>query len=134
MVNLLDLMSEEDKQKSLTAYKHRMAGDTTFRKSHKVSPVSFLIAEFGYYYGWGAIEAVKRGYILGYNDSGKITKIPLSIEEVSELVESARKVWYGKVVDSSRGSQVATASAFSEKPVETFNRGMKPFFKEMNNE
>ena len=122
-------MSDADKQKSLSAFEKRMAGDTSFRKSHKISPVSFLISEFGYYYGWGAIEAVKRGYIMGSDDNGDEYKIPLNMEEVAELVEGARKVWYGKVVDSSRGSQIAVGSVLSKNPNSTFDKGMKPFVK-----
>ena len=127
MVNLLDLMTEEDRQKSLAAYERRMNGDTSYRKSSKVSSVSFLIAECGYYYGWGAIEAIKRGYIIGHSDTGRVKKIPLTLEEVSELVEAARKVWYSKVVDSSRGHQVATMASFAEKPIEAFEQGISGF-------
>ena len=129
MANLLDLMSKDDKEKSLSAFERRMAGDTGYRKDHKISPVSFLVAEFGYYYGWGAVEAVKREYILGKHDDGSMHKIPLTLEEVSEYVEAARKVWYGKVVDSSRGSQIAVGSVLSKNPNSTFDKGMKPFVK-----
>lgn len=129
MPSLLDLMSDEDKQKSLSAFERRMSGDTSYRKDRKISPVSFLVAEFGYYYGWGAVEAVKRGYILGYHDDGTQHKIPMTMEEVAELVEAARKVWYGKVVDSSRGSQIAVGSVLSKNPASAFDKGMKPFVK-----
>lgn len=129
MANILDLMTEEDRQKSVSAFERRMSGDTSYRKDHKISPISFLVAEFGYYYGWGAVEAVKRGYIIGRHDDGSLHKIPLTLEEVAEYVESARKVWYGKVVDSSRGTQIATGSVLSKNPASAFNKGIKPFVK-----
>lgn len=129
MANLLDMMSDSDRDKSLSAFERRMSGDTTYRRNYKISPVSFLIAEFGYYYGWGAIEAVKRGYVEGRHDDGSFHKIPLTLEEVSEYVEAARKVWYGKVVDSSRGTQIAAGSVLSKNPGSAFDKGIKPFVK-----
>ena len=42
MSNILDLMTPEDRQKSLEAFEKRMAGDTSFRANQKISPVSFM--------------------------------------------------------------------------------------------
>lgn len=117
------------------AYRKRKSGDTSYRKTLKIPPDVYLIAEFGYYYGWGAVEAAKRGYVEGFrierDKSGRITRIPtkieLTLEEVNLFVEAARKVWYSKNVDLARGSQVATASALSKHPNTVFDQGMKKF-------
>lgn len=132
MANLLDLMSEEDRQKSKEAFKKRMAGDTSFRKSQKISPEAFLIAELGYYYGWGAIETVKRGYVETFDENtGKRHKQLFTMEEACVLVEAARKVWYSKLLDQSRGTLVATGSALSKSPSKSFQRGMDKYIREV---
>lgn len=128
MSNLLDLLSEEDRAKAQSAYEKRMAGDTSYRKEQKISPEIYLIAEFGYYYGWGAVEAAKRGYIEHFDEhTGERKKMILTLEEIAVLVEAARKVWYSKVLDTSRGSLVAVGSAMSKNPGSSFKNGMKPF-------
>lgn len=130
MSNLLDLMSEEDRKKSLEAFEKRMNGDTSYRKDQKIDPTVYLIAELGYYYGWGAVEAAKRGYIETFDDHTKERKkMILTLEEIAVLVEAARKVWYSKVLDTSRGSFVAVGSAMSKSPKQSFKEGMKPFAK-----
>jgi len=128
-INLLDIMNEEDRQKSIDAYKRRMAGDTSYRKSQKIAPEAYLIAELGYYYGWAAIEAAKRGYVEKYDESGNRKQILLTMEEVCVLVEAARKVWYSKVLDQSRGTLVATGSALSKQPAKNFEKGMNNYIK-----
>ena len=131
MPNLLDLMSEDDRKKSIDAYKKRMAGDKSYRRGQKISPEAFLVAELGYYYGWGAIEAVKRGYVEKTDEFGKAKHIQLTMEEVCTLVEAARKVWYSKLLDSTRGTMVATGSALSKHPRQSFQNGMKDYIKEV---
>lgn len=130
MANLLDLMSEEDRELSRKAFKQRMAGDTSYRRGNKISPEVYLIAELGYYYGWGAIETVKRGYVEIFDEeTGQRHQQLFTLEEACALVEAARKVWYSKVVDNARGNLVATGSALSKNPTRSFNQGMKPFIK-----
>lgn len=130
MPNLLDLMTEEDRQKSKEAFKRRMGGDFGYRKGQKISPEVFLIAELGYYYGWPAIQDVKRGYVEKFDQMGNRQQIQLTMEEVCVLVEAARKVWYSKVLDSSRGTMVATGSALSKHPKQSFQNGMKKYINE----
>lgn len=133
MSNILDLMTPEDRQKSLEAFEKRMAGDKSYR-TRQISPTSFLLAEFGYYYGWEAIAAAKRGYIEGFDvrDQKRI-KIPLTMEEISEYVEGARKVWYGKVIDNARATQIGTATAFNDKDKHAFDKAVKPFTERASN-
>lgn len=136
MRNLLDLMDEADRRSIEESYQKRMSGDSSYRKNMSIPPEIYLIAEFGYYYGWGAIEAAKRGYTEGWEVKkvdGKAvetrTKIPLTMEEVSILTEAARKIWYGKVVDNARGTLAASASVMSKKPADTFKKQMDVYAK-----
>lgn len=129
MPNLLDLMSEEDRVVALKNYQERMSGSTRYRSNASMSPKIYLISELGYHYGWGAIEAVKRGYVAATDDKSNTKKIPLTMEEVAVLVEGARKVWYGKVVDSARGSLAASASVMSKNPSSTFKKHMDIYAK-----
>lgn len=130
MANLLDLMNEEDRELSIRAFKQRMAGDTSFRKGNKISSQMYLVAELGYYFGWGAIETIKRGYVETFDEeTGKRHQQLFTLEEACALVEAARKVWYSKVVDSARGNLVATGSALSKNPNRSFNQGMKTYIK-----
>lgn len=128
MANVLDLMTEEDREKSLNAFQKRMRGDTSYRTEGKISPTTFLLSEFGYYYGWEAIAAAKRGYVEGFDEiNQKRIKIPLTMEEIAEYVEGARKVWYSKLIDQARGTQVAAGSVMSKSPNKVFKDGMRPF-------
>lgn len=131
MPNLLDLMSEEDRQVAIDNYKQRMSGKMEYRAKVSISPEVYLISELGYHYGWGAIEAVKRGYVEAQDDKGNPKKIPLTMEEVGVLVEGARKVWYSKVIDSARGTLVANASAMSKNPASTFKKSMDVYAREI---
>lgn len=136
MANLLDLMQPDERERALAAFERRKSGDTSYRKDLKIPPEVYLIAELGYYYGWGAIEAAKRGHVESFetvNKNGerieKRTKIALTMEEIAILVEAAHKIWYGKIVDQARGMQIATGSVMSKHPNATFNQGIKPFEK-----
>lgn len=130
-MNLLEIMSESDKQKSLEAFKQRMSGNSTYRKSQKISPEVYLVAELGYYYGWGAVEAVKRGYVETFDETTqKRHKQLFTLEEACVLVEASRKVWYSKVIDGARGTQVGVSSSLSKNPKSTFKNGMDKYIKE----
>lgn len=130
MANLLDLMSEEDRRLSEQAFRQRMAGDTSYRRNNRISSQMYLIAELGYYFGWGAVESVKRGYIEVFDEETGLRHQQLfTLEEACALVEAARKVWYSKVVDGARANLVATGSALSKNPNRSFQQGMKPYIK-----
>lgn len=82
-----------------------------------VTPEMYLLAEFGYYFGWPAIQAVRNNEI--------------SMDMVHLLVASARKVWYSKVVDLSHGATVANVASNSKGVSRVFSKGMKPFTSKM---
>jgi hypothetical protein len=132
MANLLDLMTPEDREAVEVAFKKRMSGDSTFRKG-KVSRVAYLLAELGMLYGWEAIVAAKRGYIETFDEhTGKKQKMPLSMEELSALVDAGQKVKHSDYVNYARIVCVGTGSAFSKNPNETLRDGMKPFIDGVN--
>lgn len=134
MPNLLDLMTPEDREIVRKNYQERKSGNTSYRKGMSIPPDIFIIAELGYYYGWGAIETAKRGYVESFatvtEDNKRVTrrtKIPFTMEEAAILVEAAKKIEYSKVVDAARGTQVAVGSVMSKNPKRTFNEGIKPY-------
>lgn len=120
MPNLLDIMTDDDRQ-SATKLAHKHSNG---QLSSKVNPMVYQVAKLGYYYGWGAIEAVKRGYV---DKDGE--KIMLTMEEVSELVKAADKIWAQKCIDLTHCSQIGTSSAMSEHPKQVFEKAIKPFEK-----
>ena len=123
MPNLLDLMSPEDKQKAIERGKKRMAKN----KDSSISPELYVVAEFGYYFGFEGILAIKRGYIDKLDNEGNLVQEPFTLEEVLALIEAAKKVWYSKVIDSAHGTLVGSASKFAKNPGDQFSKGMKPF-------
>src|SRR5215217_5582784 len=102
---ILDLMSPEDRDKAIERANKRFAA-TQSKKGISISPSVYAVAEFGYYYGWDAVLAVRRGYTVE-----PITKIKevFSLEEMNVLLEGARKVWYSKLVETG-GINTATKS------------------------
>lgn len=126
--NLLDLMTDEEKAVIKRTYEERMGGSMAYRKGLKVPPEVYLLSELGYFFGWAAIQDAKRGYVEDFDEeTGRRRKIPLTMEEINILVEGARKVWYGKAVDTSRATQTAVGSVMTKHPDSTFKKGIKPF-------
>lgn len=113
MINLLDLMSEEDKSKALTRFKRRMERSDKF--DNRIPNEVYIVAEFGYYFGWEGIRAIR-------NDE-------ITLAEANALLEGARKVWYAKLVEQARAGQISTGSVFSKHPNDSFKKGIKPFAK-----
>lgn len=134
MTNLLDLMTPEDRQIAQRNYKKRLSGTLKSAENLKIPPEVFLVAELGFYYGWQAIETVKRGYVESfrtYRKDRKIvthrTKIPFSMDEAYVLVEAAKKIASGRIVDDARGTQVGVASALAKNPQRVFDDGIKVY-------
>lgn len=118
-------MPVEDKNKAIEKAAKRLA-----KRTGKVSPEMYLVAEAGYYWGWSAIEAIKRGYIEYKDEDGNEKKSILTLEEVSALIDATNKVWYSKVIDQSAGTFSASVSAWSKNPGSSFKSSMQPFVKE----
>lgn len=121
--SLLDLMPEDERNKALERGQKRMDRQRS-RKGLDVSPEIYTVSEFGYYFGWEAMLAIRRGYTLvpGTNEKEIFT-----LGEALVLLEGARKVWYSKLVEQSHGNMVASAAKFSKNPGQSFNNGVKPF-------
>lgn len=85
-------------------------------KKAKVNDVWLYIAEFGYYFGWEGVMAIRNN------------EIPL--EEADLLLLGARKVWSGKLYDHMSASFIGTVSANSRKPVKTFKSATREIIKE----
>lgn len=124
--SLLDLMPEDERKKAIERGRRRMDRQKS-RKGLDVSPEIYLVAEFGYYFGWEGVMAIKRGYIDKLDAKGEVVKDPFTLEEALVLLEGARKVWYSKLVEQSHGNLVANSSAYSKNPGQSFNNGVKPF-------
>lgn len=122
VVNLLDIMTPEDRKIAEKSYADRMSGSQQYKRD-SVSPIAFMLAELGCYYGWQAIVDAKRGFTEG--------NIPLTMEEINELTRAARKIKYSDIVNNARGTQIATGSVMSKNPNQSFNKGMRPFIKEI---
>lgn len=120
--SLLDLMSKEDREKAIARGHKRIQQN----KGAKVSPAIYTVAEFGYYFGWEGVLAIKRGYIEKADSKGNLVKEPFTLDEVLVLLEAARKVWYSKVVEQSHGNMVSTMSGNSKNPGAVFNTNIKP--------
>lgn len=114
MVNLLDLLPEDEKNRAVSRFENRMRRSDRHVKN-RVSNEMYIVAEFGYYFGWGGVAAIRNNEI--------------SLAEVNALLEGARKVWYAKVIETGRSHQISVASAMSNDPNKSFETGMKPFRK-----
>lgn len=115
--SLLDLMPKEEAEKAIERGRKRMQRN----KGSKVSPEMYTVAEFGYYFGWEGVLAIKRGYIDKTDSKGNVVKEPFTLDEVLVLLEAARKVWYSKVIEQSHGNMVASIGAQSKSPSDSFN-------------
>lgn len=83
----------------------------------KVSPEWRLLSEFGMYYGWEAIVAVRKNEI--------------SIDEFNSLLAGARKAWAARLIDLSTVVYTSLVASNSKKPQTAINRGLKEFIKEV---
>lgn len=124
-VNLLDLMSESDRKLAHRNYERRMAGETPNHRQ-KVAPSVKLVAEAGIMFGWQAVVDIKRGYTEG--------GIPLTLEEVSAIVDAGRKVQYSQEINAARGHQIAISASFQKNKSmaeQAFNNGFARELKEI---
>lgn len=120
--SLLDLMSPEDKEKAIARGQKRMEKRKA-RRGLDVSPEMFEIAEFGYYFGWEAVMAVRRGYTVEPHTGDREL---LSMQEVQVLLEAARKVWYTKLIEQAGTGMASTAAAFSKTPRDSLEKQLQP--------
>lgn len=77
----------------------------------KVEPEWLEIAEFGGYFGYDGIQAILNNEI--------------EIEVVRMLLAAQRKVWASQLVDRANVAFIASVSAQSKRPTNTFKKAMK---------
>lgn len=113
--NLLDMMTPEHRQQALARFNRRMAKRD--EEKNRISNEMYIVAEFGYYFGWDAVQAIRNNEI--------------TLEEVFALTEGARKVWYSKLVETGNVMRVATDSsnplAKKAQKQKAFRSGMEPY-------
>ena len=93
--NLLDMMTPEHRQQAIERFNRRM--EKREHESNRVTSEIYLISEFGYYYGWPGIKAIRNNEI--------------TLKEVYVLLEGARKVWYAKQLEINKMRRVAVDSS-----------------------
>lgn len=118
MPNLLDLMTDTDRQEMLRAAKERQRTEEQTKLGLSVR----MVAKLGYYYGWEAVVAAKCGFTV---KEGK--KIPFSGEEMTALIDAAERIEAARCVDIAHVVQIGAASALAKSPKQVFDAGVKPF-------
>lgn len=118
--SLLDLMPKAEAEKAIERGKKRLERQHA-RKSLDITPEIYLVAEMGYYFGWEAVMAIRRGYTVvpGANEKEVFT-----LEEAQVLLEGARKVWYSKLVEE---SQVAIVGSSFKTGSKSFDGAVRQF-------
>lgn len=123
-------MPEEERDRALERAEKRLQRNAE-KRGLSVTPEFYMAAEIGYYFGWEAIMALRRGYttVPSTNTKGETVyrQEAFTTVEAHLLLEGARKVWYSKLVEQSGGNFVAYGAANSKNPVDAFNRGTKDF-------
>ena len=90
---------------------------TAERNKSKVHPEEFIVAEMGYYFGWGAVEAILYDRI--------------TLNDAMTLLHGARKVWNGQLLDIASIMYTTNAAAQSGKKAKSImTKGLKDIIKE----
>ncbi len=124
--SLLELMPQDERDKAIERGRRRMDRQRT-KRGLDVSPEIYIVAEFGYYFGWEAVLAIKRGYIERIGPDDSIIKDPFTLDEALVLLEGARKVWYSKLTEQGHAALIANTSVYNKNPGQAFNNGVKAF-------
>lgn len=124
--SLLDLMPKEAAEKAIQRAEKRNARKRA-KKGLDVSPEIFEVAEFGYYFGWDAVLAVRRGYTV---EPVTKEKEPLTMAEVQVFLEGARKVWRTKLIEEAGANMASTSSAHSQTPSQSLKTQLEPLMEE----
>lgn len=125
MPNLIDLLSEQDKEKVLKWEKEKMSP----KHETEIPPEIYIVAEAGHFWGWPAIEAIKRGYIESEDTAGKRVKVPITTAEIIALCKAERKLRYRELIDNGDMQVRANISSTSKKPSKTFEENIKGYKK-----
>lgn len=110
MPNLLDLMTEEDRQ---LVKKWAVERKTPKHKQDIPMPL-FLAAQLGYYYGWDAVVDYRRGYHIGI-EAGIPKRYAFTFEDAVALVKAAEKLHYLLKLDEGRIHAATQVSSGDKK-------------------
>lgn len=113
--SFLDFLSEDGQKKALERAEKRLERQRA-KKGLDVSPEIYLVSEFGYYFGWDALLAIRRGYTI-VPETGE--KEILTLEEAQVLLEGARKVWYSKLIEQANAGIISNTFHTSSKSFDT---------------
>lgn len=103
MPRFIDRLSEEDKAKAAQWAKERKHP----RHETDIPPEFYTIAELGFYYGWGAVEAFYRGWIGDKDDAGKLVKLPFTLDMAIAFNKAAQKFHYRHTLEQGKITTVA---------------------------
>lgn len=117
--SFLDKMPEEERKKYEERAEKRLRANKS-KKGLSVPPEFYMAAEFGYYFGWEAVMALRRGFTVQPVTGEKEL---LSWAEAQLLLEGARKVWYSKIVDHAEAGVIANTFNASSK---SFDDAIRP--------
>lgn len=123
MANLIDLISDDDRAKVARWKQERFSP----KHETEVPPEIYTIAEMGYYFGWGAIEACLRGYYDTVDASGRKVRAPLTAELMVALCKGAKKVWYRKILEDGEISMSAHIASRAKMPGRLYDVNTKRF-------
>ncbi len=109
---------EQPKRLELTAEElAKVQRSRQSREPLNVAPEELFIAEFGYYYGWGGVQAILN------ND--------IDMATASGLLRGAQKVWYNKVVEQSYATYTSNVAGQSgKKGNQIMKKGLAEFIKQ----
>lgn len=116
MPRLSELLSEQDKEKT------KAWADKALNPEHEtdIPPELYQMALHGFYFGFGAIEAIFRGYIDSVDQrTGKPIRIPYNLETVISLNQAARKVSYRQIIDAGDIQAMANVSSHDKRWAES---------------
>lgn len=107
--NLYDLMTPEQREEAREFVESRQKKVV----DDGITLEQYMTAELGSYYGWEAVQSVKRQEI--------------TLDEMVMYILAARKVWYNQVLDASWGQLIAFNSAQAADPTAAYEKGMESF-------
>lgn len=115
MPRLSELLNEQDRAK-VEQWKEKSLNP---EHDTDIPPELYQMALHGFYYGFGAIEAIFRGYIEAKDEAGNLKRIPYDLETVIALNQAGRKVAYRQIVDSGDIQAIANLSSHDKRWAES---------------
>ena len=116
MPKLSELLNEADRRKA-EEWKEKALNP---EHDTEIPPELYQVALHGFYFGFGAIEAIFRGYIDSVDQrTGKPIRIPYDLDTVIALNQAARKVNYRQIVDAGDIQAIANLSSHDKRWAES---------------